>query len=57
MDEWVTLLDATHHSYVDQIVTVAHTNLQTDINGKIGMIKAELQHQLNEVKESIGESL
>ena len=50
-------LDAAHHLYVDRAMTATQMNLQAKIDGKMVMIKAELQHQLNEVKEIIGESL
>ena len=50
------LLDTAHHSYVDQAMTVARMNLQAEVDGKVVMIKAELQQQLNGVKESIGDS-
>ena len=57
MDARVTQLEGVHRSYVDWAVTVAQMNVQTELDGKVVMIKAELQQQLNGVKESIGESL
>ena len=38
-------------------MAAARTKLQADINGKPVMIKAEVQHQLNELKASIGDAL
>ena len=38
-------------------MAAAHTKLQAKINGKLVMIKAECQQQLNELKSSIGAAL
>ena len=50
-------METAHRQYVDQTMAVVRTTLQAKINENIIMIKAELQHQLHAVKESIGESL
>ena len=53
----VTQLEGVHHSYVDRAMIATRMNLQDELDGKVVMIKSELQHQLNGVKESVGESL
>ena len=42
MDARVTQLDATHCSYVDQVVAIACTILWAEINDKIVMVMPEL---------------
>ena len=43
-------MEITHHQYVDQAVASTRTKLQVEINGKLVMIKAEVQQQINELK-------
>ena len=53
----MTQMETAHRQYVDQAVAATRTKLQAKINGKIVMIKAEVQRQLNELKASIGDAL
>ena len=57
VDDKVTQMETAHYQYVDQAIAVACTKLQTEINRKSVMIKAECQQQLNELKASIGVAL
>ena len=57
MDDRVMHMEIAHRPYVDQVVAIAHTKLQVEINGKFVMIKAKVQLQLNELKASIGDAL
>ena len=50
-------LDAVHRLYMDRAVAATRINLQAKIDGKMVMIKAKPQRQLDNVKESIGDSL
>ena len=42
VDKRVTQLEAAHRSFVDRIVMVVRMNLQTELDGKVVMLKAEL---------------
>ena len=57
MDARITQLEGAYRSYVDQIVTIVRLNLQAELDGKVVILKAKLQQQLNGVKKSIGDSL
>ena len=57
VDAWLTHLEGAYRSYVDQTVTAVGMNLRNELNGKMVMLRAEFQQQLNAVKESIGDLL
>ena len=57
MDAWVTQLEGAHRLYVDQAMIATRMNLEAELDGKVVLIKTELQQQMNGVEESIGESL
>ena len=57
MEDRVMQMETAHRWYVDQVVAIARTKLQAEINGKSIMFKAECQQQLNELKTNIGAAL